>query len=187
MALVLALNAYDLVGFAARFKRWCLGGTYSEPTKTAQSAHKEAEDDDDDDDEVPLVHSPVDPTEVHWTHLPSPADSSHRRNDSLNSDDTLFDSAGPESTLPASRESARARLLADAKVGRGLLEKSLLLLAWIELLSGIAVYSGSCRERYLNGFVLFPPSLRTSLTSRSSCLAHTIKGVYFIFCARRSY
>ena len=46
------------------------------------------------------------------------------------------------------------------------LERASLLWAFACMLSGVAVYTGSCRAEYING-----------------CMAHTIKGGIFLWCA----
>ncbi|GAA5996530.1 Tvs1p [Rhodotorula paludigena] len=95
------------------------------------------------------------------------------RNHSTFSDsDTVFDTAGPDSLRRGHGDAHEVERPASQrqqlrKYGGLLLdfaERLLLILAYIEVCTGIIVWTGTCRERYLNG-----------------CLAHIIKGSIFLW------
>ncbi|KAH8913395.1 hypothetical protein BT69DRAFT_1291450, partial [Atractiella rhizophila] len=82
--------------------------------------------------------------------------------DSVRGDSAFFDPDPKKFHL--SRSSASSKLSTILKYTLIALERSLLFLGFAELCSGIVVYTGSCRQNYING-----------------CLAHIIKGSIFFF------
>ncbi|GAA6020851.1 hypothetical protein JCM11491_000004 [Sporobolomyces phaffii] len=114
------------------------------------------------EERVALVESPTDEF-TQW-----PADqsshsspSSSRGNSSTFSDsDTIYDSAGPE-TLQLPRDSQSTTAVSNLV---DLATRLVIILAYITVFNGTAVYTGMCRGNYLNG-----------------CLAHGIKGSVFLW------
>ncbi|KAF7776057.1 hypothetical protein Agabi119p4_4450 [Agaricus bisporus var. burnettii] len=93
----------------------------------------------------------------------------HRRNYSMASDRTACGSRSPthsDSTLQDAKHGrntkAQSLTLRVGNVVLTVLERSLVVAGFAQVLTGIAVYTGGCRENYLNG-----------------CLAHLIKGGIF--------
>lgn len=104
-------------------------------------------------------------------------------NDSNRSDDTLHHhgntsyaptadskkrpwySRSSSSSSTGAPMSSAARIAVFARYLKMFLERSSLLWAFAAMLSGTAVYTGTCRAEYLNG-----------------CMAHTIKGGIFLWC-----
>ncbi|GAA5963573.1 hypothetical protein JCM8115_002035 [Rhodotorula mucilaginosa] len=172
MVLAFALNIVDVGKFCLRFTRW--GKKKSEGAATGRSVSPiEVEsgaqettpfrlggENDDGSDEVDrLVGSPVP--------LEHPASPTFARGNSiaLSDGDTAVHSDEVywhgESTAPPS---AGQRVRKWTSLVLAAAERSLILLAYIQVCSGIAVWTGSCRENYLNG-----------------CLAHIIKGSIFLW------
>ncbi|KAK4053903.1 hypothetical protein OIO90_003740 [Microbotryomycetes sp. JL221] len=110
----------------------------------------------------------------HWRNVSLGADRARARpirNSSQTSSDaegTLYDSAGPEgkqASHPDHKQQAQVKgWRKAAMITFRVMEVILVVLGYVETLSGIAVYSGSCRGAYING-----------------CMAHTIKGSVFVF------
>ncbi|KAJ3575156.1 hypothetical protein NP233_g1288 [Leucocoprinus birnbaumii] len=92
----------------------------------------------------------------------------HHRNFSLASDGTVFGSRSPthsDITLDAKQRRHTKSESAIARVGNGafaILERFLVVAGFAQLLTGIVIYTGGCRQNYENG-----------------CLAHLIKGGIF--------
>lgn len=139
-----------------------------------------------------MVESPAKEQPTDWGHVHF-AEDRHARTMSMHSDDTVFDHSPrpltpPSPAAPVTVASLRARVVALAPGLITVVDRSLLILGYTCALSGIAVYTGTCRERYLNGSA---PSLPSSFPSRTqtdpplrarfSCLAHTIKGSVFFW------
>lgn len=164
MFLTVALNIVDVGKFFLRFTRWgkrpgekAAGRSSVADTQEGESNPQETtpfrlggEDvDEDASDEVDrLVASPVS--------LEHPASPPFARGNSItlsdgdtavHSDEAYWhgDSARPPSAGQRVRK-ATSLVLAAA-------ERSLILLAYVQVCSGIAVWTGSCRENYLNGYV----------------------------------
>ncbi|KAI6003871.1 hypothetical protein EDD15DRAFT_2456938 [Pisolithus albus] len=96
--------------------------------------------------------------------LPHPA---HRSTFSAASDRTLFDPRHSEETLrdvfpPFVSRPSKPLVQRVTAIARAILERSLVFAAFGLTLTGIVVYSGGCRNNYING-----------------CLAHLIKGGIF--------
>lgn len=197
MVLAFALNIVDVGKFCLRFTRW--GKKKSEATTLGSVGSTEVEsgaqettpfrlggENDDDSDEVDrLVGSPVS--------LEHPASPTFARGNSiaLSDGDTAVHSDEAywhgESTAPPS---AGQRVRKWTSLILAAAERSLILLAYIEVCSGIAVWTGSCRENYLNGYVFVLSSalglVGTEHLTRTSpfalrCLAHIIKGSIFLW------
>ncbi|GAA5993823.1 hypothetical protein JCM5350_007864 [Sporobolomyces pararoseus] len=122
------------------------------------------------EERVALVESPAEEySPSRWsTDQAQSSPSSSRGNSSTFSDaDTIYDSAGPEalqSALATEKNSTRSRLQTFVSKSLDLAMRLLVILAYINVCSGIVVYTGLCRENYLNG-----------------CLAHGIKGSIFLW------
>lgn len=187
--LACALSAHDVVKGAIQFREWYSGKSYhgfsGVPAEDGDSAERErfivAE-------EEEMVESPAKEQPTDWGHVHF-AEDRHARTMSMHSDDTVFDHSPrpltpPSPAAPVTVASLRARVVALAPGLITVVDRSLLILGYTCALSGIAVYTGTCRERYLNGSA---PSLPSSFPSRTqtdpplrarfSCLAHTIKGL----------
>ncbi|KAK4704761.1 hypothetical protein P7C70_g1445, partial [Phenoliferia sp. Uapishka_3] len=171
MSLLFALNACDVYLFGVKFKRWYCGGRYA-----GVAMEEEAEElvHEGKDDPEQMATSPIsledDTTEVSWTPEASPSTPhfSHTRGSSTVSDTTLFDAshADPDAALAKTppRKSLKAQILEKGSMAHFALMSSLVVLAYAQVITGVAVYSGSCRAQYGNG-----------------CLAHTIKGSIFVW------
>lgn len=159
MVLVLALNAWDVVLFALKAKRWFVAkNSYAAVSEAPElESLVEKPEEEEEEERETLVRSPdrlESPInghpEVSWKDVHSRGPW-HTRGTSLShSDDaTVLDT----SVVPQPARSLRARLEDYGKFAKDRLQMSLVLFGYVELLSGIAVYSGSCRERFLNGCV----------------------------------
>ncbi|GAA6042128.1 hypothetical protein JCM8097_003122 [Rhodosporidiobolus ruineniae] len=176
----LALNIVDVARFVLRFTRWGdkLEAKLSSWSPLAHDDEKDAPEpvfqlgeDDDAEENARLVSSPVEmerpdaPHHVRWGGVSPQRQLS--RGSTFSDEDTVFDSAGPDHAahrLDDKPRSTRAKL---RRVGTGLvtfLERFTVILAYVQLCTGIAVWTGTCRERYLNG-----------------CMAHVIKGSIFVW------
>lgn len=165
MVLAFALNIVDVGKFCLRFTRWgkkkseTMMGRSVSPIEVESGASETTpfrlggENDDDSDEVDRLVGSPVS--------LEHPASPTFARGNSiaLSDGDTAVHSDEAywhgESTEPPS---AGQRVRKWTSLILAAAERSLILLAYVEVCSGIAVWTGSCRENYLNGcvFVLSP-------------------------------
>ncbi|GAA5820022.1 hypothetical protein JCM11251_005450 [Rhodosporidiobolus azoricus] len=188
--LTIALNVLDVGRFVLRFTRWGdklesqlsswkLASTSSgDEEKTERSVFQLGEDEEDVEENERLVSSPVEmeheiPDHPH-PHLHrwgghSPKRQFSRQSSALSDSDTVFDSAGPDSHLhhlhaDERQISTAARLRRYGSMLFTFSERFLVIMAWIQVCTGVAVWTGTCRERYLNG-----------------CLAHIIKGSIFFF------
>ncbi|KAI5480793.1 integral membrane protein [Pseudohyphozyma bogoriensis] len=181
--LVLALNAWDAALFALKLKRWILSSKQSPiaPTSALATADEEqrlVEKDDEEEIDLadhrasPLMSSPVEmsPTEeVNWSSVHSHGEQNRAersQGSSTVSDDTLFDHHHHHNTASSlSRPASLRNKLASYGSGAHMfLQRVCVLLAYVQVLSGIAVFSGSCKAEYGNG-----------------CMAHTIKGSIFVW------
>ncbi|KAM0791382.1 hypothetical protein ACM66B_005847 [Microbotryomycetes sp. NB124-2] len=183
MLFVIALNALDVVRLVATRFGSSLGSSRISAHQCSSWLHGQlaaSPRSSNDNEDHPLVfkieHDEVSsPAEVaetaethHWQNVSLEADrvrARPSRNSSQTSSDaegTLFDSAGPQEDLqlPAARSSKLAKA---TNIAFRVAEVVLVIFAYVETLSGIAVYSGSCRGAYING-----------------CMAHTIKGSIFV-------
>ncbi|GAA5984215.1 hypothetical protein JCM10908_006093 [Rhodotorula pacifica] len=178
MLLAIALNIVDVGRFFLRFTRWGKrsGNTesvgrsaLSSEASEAQSSAQEStpfrldgggDDNDEDADEIDrLVASPVS--------LEQPISPTYTRGNSiaLSDGETAVHSDEPywhSEQAPSVSAGQRVRKWTSLVLAGA--ERSLILLAYIEVCSGVAVWTGSCRENYLNG-----------------CLAHIIKGSIFLW------
>ncbi|BGP16383.1 hypothetical protein JCM10213_004926 [Rhodosporidiobolus nylandii] len=179
VVLAIGLNVLDVARFLLRFTRF--GAALEEKLagfKISQSTKEDEEkvfqlgsEDEDEEEHEQLVSSPVEMEHggnARWSPRRSAdrADPS-RRNSSFSDSDTVFDSAGPEHSSHPSLDkprSTRSRLARYGSLLFALAQRMLIVLAYIELCTGVAVWTGTCRERYLNG-----------------CLAHVIKGSIFVW------
>ncbi|KAI6152040.1 hypothetical protein BKA82DRAFT_4106382 [Pisolithus tinctorius] len=101
-----------------------------------------------------------------WVNEPSPH-AGHRSAFSTASDHTLFDARHSEETLrdvlpPQAPRLSKPLVRRVTAIARATLERSLVFAAFGLTLTGIVVYTGGCRNNYING-----------------CLAHLIKGGIF--------
>lgn len=109
------------------------------------------------EERVALVESPAEEySPSRWsTDQAQSSPSSSRGNSATFSDaDTICDSAGPEalqSALATEKNSTRSRLQTFVSKSLDLAMRLLVILAYINVCSGIVVYTGLCRENYLNG------------------------------------
>ncbi|KAL8279428.1 hypothetical protein RQP46_008240 [Phenoliferia psychrophenolica] len=164
MVMVIALNAYDIGLYGLKIKDR-LRAKHSSPAVNEEERQELVSEPKDDEED--LATSPFtigDELDEPDFSPVAESPSSHARTESNVSGSTLFDSAAVESVEVPRRESLRTRFLAEVKLLHFLLLCALVMLGYTQLISGIAVYSGSCRERYGNG-----------------CLAHTIKGSVFVW------
>lgn len=155
MGLILALNSYDGLLFARRFRRWWRGGSFEDvPASGTPEEERTILLEEDDAD---FVSSPVamedTPEDANWSKVRGPSTSRHSRprDGSAFSDETVFDGAAVEPVELPPRQSLRTRVVALGPISHAWLSRSLVFLAYIQVISGIAVYTGSCRERYANG------------------------------------
>ncbi|GAA5858169.1 hypothetical protein JCM1840_001068 [Sporobolomyces johnsonii] len=179
MVLAIALNIVDVARFVLRFTRWGdkLDAKFPELSLGEQLEKDEAEVfklEDESEEQEALVTSPTE-TEVsperRWSPLSHPRFSESdippaRGHSTFSDSDTVFDSAGPDGTTrgPSKPKSTRARVRSYASAFLDFMMRMLILLAWVQVCNGIAVWTGTCRDRYLNG-----------------CLAHVIKGSIFLW------
>ncbi|GAA5874797.1 hypothetical protein JCM16303_002987 [Sporobolomyces ruberrimus] len=95
----------------------------------------------------------------------SPA--SHGSSQTFSDSDTIYDSAGPDNLGLSRRDThSTSTTIARRVVWRlvDLVTRLLVVLAYVEIYTGVMVYAGLCRGNYLNG-----------------CLAHGIKGSIFFW------
>ncbi|GAA5886020.1 hypothetical protein JCM6882_004235 [Rhodosporidiobolus microsporus] len=175
VVLTIGLNAVDVGRFVLRFTRlgeklesrfagWKLAPR--EETDTEASPFQLGEDE---EEQERLVASPVEMEHEHdgrqrW-HSHSPERQLSRHSSALSDSDTVFDSAGPDAHAHYESKpppSTAARLRRYGSLLFTFSERFLVVMAWIQVCTGVAVWTGTCRERYLNG-----------------CLAHVIKGSIF--------
>jgi hypothetical protein len=111
-----------------------------------------------------LVSSPtrMDSPHTHFTDSlsHSPERHPHRQMSSFSDSDTVFDSQPLE---PVKKPVSRLRRV--GRLASTLAERILVVLAYVEVCSGVAVWTGAGRERYLN--VRFPCCLSRPLFRRS--------------------
>ncbi|KAM0752108.1 hypothetical protein T439DRAFT_333349 [Meredithblackwellia eburnea MCA 4105] len=175
MVLTLALNAVDVYHFALTILSWYKkksGAAASHIEETEKLVDNSGRNSNEYDPET--VMSPVsleddETTEVNWTPNSGATTPPHVRGGSTMSEDTLYDSADHSSSSfknsnNRTTTSLRSRLSTTLSVAHTVVERSIVVLAYVQVLSGIAVYSGSCRGAYGNG-----------------CMAHTIKGSIFVW------
>ncbi|GAA6063388.1 hypothetical protein JCM10212_001487 [Sporobolomyces blumeae] len=166
MLLAIGLNLFDVVRFVATFTRFSdrvqlfasrfdsrLGGG-----ETERSLFKLEEDEDVGCERTALVSSPIEEPGV------GTFSGSSSRGSSFSDADTVYDSAGPESSALVDAKGRRSRLRRLLSGLHNFSTRFLVILGYIELCTGIAVYTGTCRGNYLNG-----------------CLAHLIKGSIFFW------
>lgn len=179
MLLTFALNAVDVARFFLRFTRW--GKTGGLPSSSGlQQAVKNAGmdettpfrlggDDDDEEDEVDrMVASPS------TSSLEQPISPSYSRNNSLALSDAETVVQRDESSWSGEQASpapARRGPLKWAALALDAAERSLILLAYVEVCSGVAVWTGTCRGNYLNGYVSIPAGPNTRLCPDRDFLA----------------
>ncbi|GAA5923680.1 hypothetical protein JCM1841_004825 [Sporobolomyces salmonicolor] len=178
MVLAIALNIVDVARFILRFTRWGdkLDAKFAGLSLSEQLEKDEEEVfklEDESEEQEALVSSPTE-TEVsperRWGPLSharfSESDVPARGHSTFSDSDTVFDSAGPDGTTrgPSKPKSTRARVRSYASAFLDFMMRMLILLAWVQVCNGIAVWTGTCRDRYLNG-----------------CLAHVIKGSIFLW------
>ncbi|GAA5875917.1 hypothetical protein JCM3774_005815 [Rhodotorula dairenensis] len=175
MFLTVALNIVDVGKFFLRFTRWgkrqgdkSAGRSSTADAQEADSNAQEStpfrlggEDvDEDASDEVDrLVVSPVS--------LEHPVSPTFARGNSIalsDGDTAVHSDEAYWNGEPARPPSAGQRVRKVTSLVLAAAERSLILLAYIQVCSGIAVWTGSCRQNYLNG-----------------CLAHIIKGSIFLW------
>ncbi|BGP40161.1 hypothetical protein JCM10449v2_004119 [Rhodotorula kratochvilovae] len=181
MVLAIALNVVDVGRFLLRFTRW---GEAVEAKLSGYSLSREHDDDDkagetvfqlgddEEDESARLVHSPI-PMDDHehgedersaarWTtSVDGQRRNPSRGHSTFSDEDTVFDTVSLED--PPAR-STRDRLRKYGALALDFAERMLVILGYVEVCTGVAVWSGTCRERYLNG-----------------CLAHVIKGSIFVW------
>lgn len=175
MVLAISLNIVDVARFALRFTRFgelidsrLDGLKLSNFVHVGQEDLEEAkkftiEEDDDDDEEGGggggennrLVSSPTQmDSPVRWSTSSSSPERSHSRQMSGFSDsDTVFDSQ-PLEPVP---KPVAARLRRYGRLVLTFMERLLVVLAYVEVCSGVAVWTGAARERYLNVSFPFSP------------------------------
>ncbi|BGP24890.1 integral membrane protein [Rhodotorula toruloides] len=165
MVLAVALNILDVGRFLLRFTRWgnkldakLAGLSMSEQyEKDERSVFRLGADEDEGDEAERLVSSPV------AMHLPAPSPS--RGNSlSFSDEDTAVHSDEADWREPTRPKSTRQKLHRYLGLAADFAERMLVLLAYVEVCTGVAVWTGRCRENYLNG-----------------CLAHIIKGSIFVW------
>lgn len=159
MLLTFALNAVDVARFFLRFTRWGKAGILSSSSKLDNHAEKAETDEttpfrlggdgDDEEDEVDrMIASPS------TSSLEQPISPSYTRNNSLALSDAETVVQRDESYWSgehASPAPVRSRLSTWASLALAAAERSLVLLAYVEVCSGVAVWTGTCRGNYLNG------------------------------------
>ncbi|ORY89436.1 hypothetical protein BCR35DRAFT_300622 [Leucosporidium creatinivorum] len=170
MIIVIALNALDVARFAVHRLSSTFGGQQEIFTDEARPLVV-------DEDEHFVISSPTEIADTedghHWTDVQmDQAAQRHREHhlhrsstNSSDGDGTLYDTAGPshDSSKPFGLPSVRSKLQRYAKFAERFIQTLLVVFAYVQTLSGIAIYSGSCRSAYLNG-----------------CMAHLIKGSVFV-------
>ncbi|GAA5983703.1 hypothetical protein JCM11641_000939 [Rhodosporidiobolus odoratus] len=175
MTLAIALNIVDVGCFLLRYTRF--GATLQEKlarrlplTRFHQDEGKVPKSEEEDrEEEERLISSPLEmehDIDVHasrgwgsFSHHRQPI----RQDSAFSETDTVFDSAGPDPPTPEEwRQSTRSGLHRYGALGFAFAQRMLIILGYIEVCTGVAVWTGSCREKYLNG-----------------CLAHIIKGSIF--------
>jgi len=158
MALAVALNVVDVGRFLLRFTRWG-------KTVDAKSSEKGVEPvfqigDDEDDESTRLVHSPVSLEHEHGDAARWPSvDVDERRGStyrgqSFSDEGTVCDAAGPDSFAHgdvAPRSTRAQRWGRYGGLALDFAQRMLILLGYVELCTGVSVWTGACRERYLNG------------------------------------
>lgn len=191
----LVATGLDVLRVGFRFTRWGrraatpMAQGYSDQAESdplvGGGRHSKDEEREEEEDDI-IVSSPMTITETgeghHWDSVPlGRQDSAHRRSHSTHSDDTLLDHTHP--VRRSSLNVAKSALSSYGTLAINLTEKLLVLFAYVEVISGIAVYSGSCRGAYGNGCVPSQASLaRLELTLFSCrCWAHLIKGSIFLW------
>lgn len=101
------------------------------------------------EEHIALVESPS--REYSFDQAQQNSPSSSRGNSATFSDsDTIYDSAGPEAQ-PVDSETPRSRLHRFVSAVLDLAMRLLIILAYIDMFTGVAVYTGVCRGNYLNG------------------------------------
>ncbi|GAA5850460.1 hypothetical protein JCM8547_001882 [Rhodosporidiobolus lusitaniae] len=170
MILAIALTGLDVVLFLLRLTRW--GDQVNFERFSLFQRRKDQENDeekvfaleDDEDDEAgERQHLCSSPTEMEHSEWRSSSLERHpSRNDSTFSDDTFVEPHSA-STLPPPR-TLPTRLRRYGSSAVTFLERILIVLAYVEVCNGIAVWTGSCRAEYGNG-----------------CYAHIIKGSVFFW------
>ncbi|GAA5821413.1 hypothetical protein JCM3770_003511 [Rhodotorula araucariae] len=179
MVLAIALNIVDVGRFLLRFTRW--GQAIDARLSGYSLSHEHVENDkvcepvfqlgDDEDAEAArLVHSPVPMDDeqgddergrTRWAPVDGQRGNPSRGHSTFSDEDTVFDAVGHDE--PPAR-STRERIRKYGGLALDFAERMLVILGYIEVCTGVAVWSGTCRERYLNG-----------------CLAHVIKGSIFVW------
>lgn len=167
MVFAVVLNALDVARFAFRWMPGAasamsrLAGAAAAPPHEAQPLVF-------DGDEHFTIFSPTEIADTNdghqWSEVQmDQAERQHRHHHhhrsssgSSDGDGTLYDSAGPAQDLSKIiglkfGQSLRGRLARSSKIAVRLSETLLIVLAYVKTLSGIAIYSGSCRSSYLNG------------------------------------
>lgn len=152
MVLAVALNILDVGRFLLRFTRWgnkldakLAGLSMSEQyEKDERSVFQLGADEDDADEAARLVSSPA---ELH-----DPAPSPTRGNSlSFSDEDTAVHSDEIDWREPAGPTSTRQKVRRYLGLAADFAERMLVLLAYVEVCTGVAVWTGACRENYLNG------------------------------------
>lgn len=188
-----ALNVVDVSRFFLRFTRW---GRQSKGSAALESDREKEEyldestpfrlgGDGEDEDEIDrMVASP---TRMDHPASPSTPSSSRGNSIALSDGETVVqsDEADWHAGAAPATVSATSRARKWLRLGLMGAERSLVLLAWVEVCSGIAVWSGSCRGNYRNGYfrsLLFRyPHQPLTATPSLRCLAHIIKGSIFLW------
>lgn len=151
MIFAFALNSVDVARFVLKFARLeeRLDSFFS-AFKRKTIAENEAE------ESIALVESPAEEYATsRWSidqNKPSP--SSSRGNSSTFSDsDTIYDSAGPAApslqSLDANADSSRCQPFVTKLLD--LATRFLIVLAYMDVLNGVSIYTGICRGNYING------------------------------------
>lgn len=166
MVIVIALNALDLARFTLRFAPGA--SSLKERLRSSHSRGQETSIDESRplvvDEEHFVVSSPTEIAEMedgqHWTDVQmDQAAQRHQEHhlhrsfsNSSDGDGTLYDTAGPSHSSPKlGLQTVRSKLQRYAKFAERFTQTLVVVFAYIQTLSGIAIYSGSCRAAYLNG------------------------------------
>jgi hypothetical protein len=163
MVIVIALNALDVARFALRFVPGAKDRFSSSFSVDHSTSHDEARPLVVDEEEHFVVSSPTEIADtedgLQWTDVQmEQAAQRHRQHhlhrsssNSSDGDGTLYDTAGPGHDSPKTLGSVRSRLQHYSKFAERFTQTLLVVFAYAQTLSGIAIYSGSCRASYLNG------------------------------------
>ncbi|KPV74635.1 uncharacterized protein RHOBADRAFT_27024 [Rhodotorula graminis WP1] len=178
MVLVLALNVVEVGRFVLRSTRLSakLHGYSSSSggNEDVEPIYQLGDDDDDGDESTRLVHSPASISFEHerddvarWTSPGREPRRSSSRGQSFSDEETVIDVVDPNSLAledGGARSDPVKRWRKFGALALDFAQRMLVLLGYVEVCSGVAVWTGTCRERYLNG-----------------CLAHVVKGSIFVW------